>query len=305
MKNHKRNIIYIYIVICLYSSSYSLFASSNNPATSVLKYQNIIGGFLFSVIVGTLFLVYYLWKQRRIIILQNQQLKQMDEKRSQLFAVIAHDLRGPIISFQNISKRIAYLKENGKPKDVDKMLKMTDAAAKNLNTLLDNLLSWSLVEQGNYPNYPTQINLKILCDDSVELFKPLAESKGVKLKQHTFSDQIVFADKTAVAIILRNLVNNAIKFSKQGDEIILKSKKVKGRVLLRVKDTGVGITPQVREKLFTLSDDKVKRGTNGEKGTGLGLILCKQLVEMNNGNLSLETQVGKGTEFTISFPSIN
>ena len=304
MKKNKLNTIYIYIVIEFLILNFPLSASTGNSSFSFVKYQNIIGILLFSIMVGALFLVYYLWKQRRIITIQNEQLKQMNEKRSQLFSVIAHDLRGPIISFQNISKRIEYLQENGKPKDVDKMLKMTDVAAKNLNTLLDNLLSWSLAEQDNYPNHPTEINLKNLCKDSVELFKPLAESKGVKLKQHAFADQIILADKTAVAIILRNLVNNAIKFSQQGDEVILKSKKIKGKVLLEVKDTGVGISPQIKEKLFTLSEDRIKRGTNGEKGTGLGLLLCKQLVEINNGNLSLETQVGKGTQVTISFPSI-
>lgn len=296
--------IYKSIVVFLFFVSHSLFASTNNLAWINIKYQNIIGSLLLSIMFGALFLVYYLWKQRQIIAKQNEQLKQINEKQNQLFSVIAHDLRGPIISFQNISKRIEYLQENGKPQDVDKMLKMTDTAAKKLNTLLDNLLNWSLSEQGNYPNHPTKVNLKTLCEDSVELFKPLAESKGVKLKQHAFSDQVIFADKTAIAIILRNLVNNAIKFSQQGDEVILKSKKVKGKVLLEVKDTGVGIAPQIKEKLFTISDEKIKRGTKGEKGTGLGLILCKQLVEMNNGKLSLETQVGKGTQFTIAFPSI-
>jgi len=304
MKNKKINIICISIVIFFLSNESTLLASTNNFDLSKISRQSMIGGLLFSIIIGSLFLIYYLWRQRQTIVLQNEQLKNINDKRNQLFSVIAHDLRGPIISFQNISKRITYLQENGKPQDVDKMLKMTDAAAKNLNSLLDNLLSWSLTEQGNFPNHPTRINVKTLCEDSVELFKPLAEIKGVKLKQHTFSDQFILADNNAMAIILRNLVNNAIKFSKHGDQVVLRSRKVNGKVLLEVKDTGTGITPQIQEKIFTLNDDKVMLGTEGEKGTGLGLVLCKQLVEMNEGNLSLQSQVGKGTLFTISFPSL-
>lgn len=304
MKIKKINIICISIVIALLNFHPFLLASTEGFDFFEISNQSIIGSFLFSIIIGASFLIYYLWKQRQTIALQNEQLKNINDKRNQLFSVIAHDLRGPIISFQNISKRIAYLQENGKAKEVDKMLKMTDVAAKNLNSLLDNLLSWSLTEQGNYPNNPTRINLKTLCEDSVELFKPLAQIKGVKLKQHTFADQFILADKNTMAIILRNLVNNAIKFSNYGDQVVLRSKKEKGKVLLEVKDTGIGISPQIQKYIFTLNDDKLKLGTEGEKGTGLGLVLCKQLVEMNNGNLTLQSQVGKGSQFTISFPSL-
>lgn len=306
MKRERMEIICNSIVILFLNNEPILLNSNNSFNFSNISNQSIIGSLLFSIIIiiGALFLIYYLWKQRQIIALQNEQLKNINDRRNQLFSVIAHDLRGPIISFQDISKRITYLQENGKPQDVDKMLKMTDVAAKNLNSLLDNLLSWSLTEQGNFPNHPTRVNLKSLCEDCIELFKPLAEIKGVKLKQHAFADQFIFADKNAMAIILRNLVNNAIKFSTQGDQVVLRSKKTKGRVLLEVQDTGIGITPQIQKKIFTLNDDKVMLGTQGEKGTGLGLVLCKQLVEMNEGKLSLQSQVGKGTQFTISFPSL-
>ena len=276
--------------------------NENNLLQSVNQsYTFIVGGLVAALLLGVFFMS-YLWRQRQTIKTQNLQLTQANETKNQFFSIIAHDLRGPVLSFQNLSKKIYYLDKKGEEGDVDKMLEQVDFAANNLNSLLDNLLNWSLVEGNTFPYQPAKINLKDLSNEIYGLFKPLADSKGVKLKQHIFSDFIVLADRNSLSTILRNLVSNAIKFSHHGDEVVISAKNKKENILLRVEDTGQGIPVKIQKELFLLNQEKVREGTYGEKGTGLGLVLCEKFTKLNGGKIELLSQVGKGTLFTVTLP---
>ena len=274
----------------------------NNLLLSINQSYTFLVGGLITILFLTAFFASYLWRQRQTIKTQNRQLAEANETKNQFFSIIAHDLRGPVLSFQNISKKIYYLDKKGKEGDVNKMLAQVDFAAKNLNSLLDNLLNWSLIEENTFPYQPTEINLKSLSNEIYELFKPLADDKGVKLKQHIFADFIVFVDRNSLSTILRNLVSNAIKFSQSGGEVIISAKNKKENILLRVEDTGQGIPADVQKKLFSLNQKKVREGTHGEKGTGLGLVLCEKFTKLNGGKIEVQSQVGKGTLFTITLP---
>lgn len=233
---------------------------------------------------------------------KTEKLSRLNQLKDEFFAIIAHDLRAPVISFQNLSKKLKYLNENGNPGDVNMMLQMVDDAAENLNVLLDNLLNWALVQKGIFPYNPTVLNLKELSDEAVQLFEPMAEVKQIELQQDISKTVTINADKDAMSMILRNLVSNALKFSCAGDLVKISANRKNGNVLLCIQDSGVGIAPHMTSRLFELNDEKVTRGTNGEKGSGLGLVLCKELIEMNHGNIKVESELGKGTLISISLP---
>lgn len=272
----------------------------------LLQFLNRYYLFIGIILIGSLFVaigfIYHLWNQRQIIKKQNALLAQVNATKNQFFSIIAHDLRGPVVAFQNLSKKINYLNKKGNEGDVNKMLHQVDLAAKNLNVLLDNLLSWSLVQENAFPYQPTFVNLKELSTEIYQLYLPLAKSKGIKLKQHIFADFIVNADRNSLSTIIRNLISNAIKFSNAGDEVRIIAKKSKDKIELRIEDTGIGIPPDIQTKLFFLNEEKLSEGTKGEKGTGLGLVLCKNFVDLNKGEIFVKSQLGKGTLFSISLP---
>ncbi|MFK8006773.1 MAG: ATP-binding protein [Saprospiraceae bacterium] len=233
---------------------------------------------------------------------QTKKLKKYNQMKDEFFAIIAHDLRGPVVSFQNMSRKVKFLNEEGSQKDVDVMLELVDTAADSLNTLLDNLLNWALIQKGIFPYRPNELKLEKMINETVQLFSPMAEIKGIRIEQN-ISDQILIkADKDAIKAILRNLVSNAIKFSSQGDLIKINAKTKNGNVLLQIEDSGMGMPPEVIEKLFVLHGEKIKRGTKGEKGSGLGLVLCKELIELNNGSIEVKSELEKGTAFSILVP---
>lgn len=274
----------------------------NDVLQSLNRSYIFIGSILLiSLAIATVF-IYHLWNQRQIIKKQNVLLEQANATKNQFFSIIAHDLRGPVIAFQNLSRKLNYLNEKGQKEDVQKMFQQVDVAANNLNNLLDNLLSWSLIEENTFPYQPTSINLKELCTEICQLYLPLAKSKGIKLKQHIFADFIVIADRNSLSTIIRNLLSNAIKFSDRGDKVKILAKKIKGKVELRIEDTGKGISQDMQKKLFLLNDKKVTTGTKGEKGTGLGLVLCKNFVELNKGDIYVKSQKGKGSLFSVLLP---
>lgn len=264
-------------------------------------YFSISLGLILILMVGCFF-IYRLWHQRQVIKKQNIELAQANAIKNQFFSIIAHDLRKPVLAFQNISKKMEYLQKNGKDGDVKKMLHQVDNAATNLNSLLDNLLHWSLIESNSFPYQPTNINLKELSNEVFYLFQPLAQIKGVKFRQHIFSNMEVYADRSSLATILRNLVSNAIKFSSTGDLVVISAKKKGSKILLKIEDTGLGMEAHIQENAFTLNEQKITSGTEGETGTGLGLLLCKKFTELNHGEISLQTQLGKGTLISVSLP---
>ena len=141
-----------------------------------------------------------------------------------------------------------------------------------------------------------------MSNETVQLFNPMAKIKGVQIEQNISEEVVVKADKDAVSMILRNILSNAIKFSSEGDLIKINASNQNGNVLLQIEDSGVGMSPDVIDKLFVLQGEKIKRGTKGEKGSGLGLVLCKELIELNKGSIEVKSELKKGTAFSIYLP---
>lgn len=182
------------------------------------------------------------------------------------------------------------------------MLDLVDAAAENINILLDNLLNWALLQKGIFPYQPDFLKLKEVSHETVQLLSYMAQSKGVKIEQNISEEIVVRTDKDAMSMILRNMVCNAIKFSSKGDLVKINATRQNGNILLKIEDTGIGMSPDIMEKLYDLKGEKIKRGTNGEKGSGLWLVLCKELIEQNKGSIEVESELEKGTTFSIFLP---
>ncbi len=247
--------------------------------------------------------------ERSNLVLENtvaertKELANLNQVKDEFFAIIAHDMRGLVLSFKNISQKISFLQRKGRDKEVKNFLESIDKSADSLSNLLDNLLNWALVEKGVFPHHPESFNLEKLVIENVKLFHQLSKIKEVKLSYDVHETLNIYADRNAVLTIIRNLISNAIKFSSAGDEVFIKAFKKSGEVQIQIEDSGVGIPSEKLDGIFNLDSKKTNRGTIGEKGTGLGLLLCKELISLNNGAISINSEEGKGTKVAIDFPS--
>lgn len=233
---------------------------------------------------------------------QKGELERLNSTKDKFFSIISHDLRGPVNSFMGVSKLIRYFVES---KDTDQLIDIADemeTSVGRLSSLLDNLLSWAMQQQGHFPNVPEKINAEELVSNVLETFDNMASGKKIKL-QSTIEEAVdLWADSNMTQTIVRNLVNNALKFTSEGGWVEVSVKALAGTVEIAVRDNGVGIAPKKLDKLFGLHAKKSTYGTTGEKGLGLGLQLVNEFLETNNGTIHVESEEGKGTAFIVQLP---
>lgn len=233
--------------------------------------------------------------------IQNQatELKQLVETKDQLLAIIAHDLKNPFNLILGLSEMLLDTPEM----DVDKRKLFTEKinhSAKDVYALLENLLSWGRTQNGENQYYPEEIDLQELTFNNVCLYKNIAESKNLKIRVEMDSVK-AYADKYMIDTVIRNLLGNALKFTKSG--YIQLSCDDKGQfVEFAVTDSGIGIPAHKIESVLSEEENYTTRGTNDEKGTGLGVKLCKKFVEQNRGELTVTSAVGVGTTFMFTLP---
>lgn len=243
-----------------------------------------------------------LLRQKKILKSHRDMLHSLNQTKDRFFSIISHDLRGPVNAFNGISSLIKfYIKEN----DMKNLIEVTeyiDKSASQLSTLLDNLLDWAINQQGSFPYNPAKIDLKGIIEEIVEIFQTTAHAKGILLN-FTISDDIhVWADKNSITTILRNLVNNALKFTNTDGTVTIKAVKVGKMAAIEVIDNGIGIPEAKLKNLFELIEKKNSHGTAGERGLGLGLQLAYDFTEMNNGTISVKSKENHGTTFTVKIP---
>jgi signal transduction histidine kinase len=175
-------------------------------------------------------------------------------------------------------------------------------SVKNLLGLLDNLLHWSRSQTGTMEYNPTEIHLKELINENINLLTGHAQSKGITVENHVPEQLYIKADMNMLQVVFRNLLSNAVKFTRKGGQIFVETIATDSGIEIAVKDNGVGMSPEKIEKLFNIGSRHISNGTAQEKGNGLGLVLCKEFVEKNKGTISVESQPGKGTAFIVSLP---
>lgn len=233
------------------------------------------------------------------------ELKKSNASKDKFFSIIAHDLKSPfatILSFVRLMKK--YYSEYSEA-EILKLIDELDKGVKNVNDLIENLLNWSRLQAGRMQCNPIKLDLTFIINRTLDLYKPNADKKKISL-EFDFPEQVyIYADKFMIETILRNLLNNALKFTPESGTITLGVKELDKFYHLFFKDTGVGIPPQNIQNLFSIDTSFSTKGTNQEKGTGLGLILCKEFIEKNKGEIWLESKVQEGTTFTLSIPKDN
>ncbi len=279
--------------------------------------------FIVSCVVTFLILVYSIYKFRiyrirqREFLLETQikertkELAESNRSKDQLFAIIAHDLRSPITAFQGISKQINFFLRKNQPERLEQISSSIDSSAQNLNHLLNNLLNWSLTETKQISIVKKEISLFQNVEETFKVYQLIAIESKIELENQVPKSTIVFVDKDSFQTILRNLVGNAIKYTPENGKISISAEKIeisenteetKNQILLKVTDTGIGINEAFKEKLFQLSVAHSSRGIRGEKGTGLGLVLCYQFAELNNIKIEMESKKDEGTTFLLWIP---
>ncbi len=231
------------------------------------------------------------------------QLKELNATKDKFFSIIAHDLKGP---FSNILGLSRLLMDNceGNDKEIAKdLVHHLNSTVENTHDLLVTLLDWASIQRGKMPFDLIEINLNEIVRGSLVQFGTSAKAKDIILNSNVSKDALVFADLNMLSTILRNLISNAIKFTPNGGSINVSGKRTGDKVEVCVADTGVGMDSSVVKKMFKINEVQSTLGTNGEQGTGLGLLLCKEFVEKNGGEISIFSEKGKGSEFRFTLPT--
>ncbi len=233
---------------------------------------------------------------------QKNDLIELNATKDKFFSIIAHDLRGPlgtIISFfEFLNSNINSLEKS----EIVDLVESIYNSTNKLMRLLNNLLEWSRVQTGQLTCKPEIFDLFHIVQSNVELLRMHAEKKDVVLYSKIRDNIKVYADKNMINTVLRNLISNAIKFTASGGSVWISAEKTNHEVAVSVHDTGVGMSEKAIRKLFRLDLKYSTIGTNEEKGSGLGLHLCKEFVEKNNGSIKIKSKPEKGTTVTFTVP---
>jgi signal transduction histidine kinase len=231
-----------------------------------------------------------------------EELEELNANKDKFFSIIAHDLRGPLGSLHGLTE---ILVENIEGYSKDKLIKYLTKqrdAAKNLLALLENLLTWSRMQRGMIEFCPDNVDIEWVISRNIALFTPTAEHKQITLKRSIPEQVFVYADQSMMNTVVRNLISNALKFTDSGGTITVSVRQDDTCIKVSVADTGIGIDAKHVPQLFQIDAKYQRKGTANEQGTGLGLILCKEFVERNGGEIWVKSEVGKGTTFTFTLP---
>ncbi len=231
-----------------------------------------------------------------------EDLTNANAAKDKLLAIIGHDLRGPLGSLmQALDMLIKFDDQLNKQKRLNMMEELHKGAKRTFN-LLENTLCWARSQRGDIMYRPANMKAKTIVDDNIRLLSELAQEKAICLHSDVDETLTVYTDKNMLTIVLRNLISNALKFTPDSGEVKVTASAKKEFVEIAVVDNGIGISAENQEKLFNLENHFTTFGTRNEKGSGLGLLLCKEFVEKNGGKIRLESLKRGGSAFKFTVP---
>lgn len=239
---------------------------------------------------------------RQEILKNNLQLEELVKLKDKFFSIIAHDLRGPLGNLFNLGELLLLSHDDLQDERKKVILEAIVQDAKASYGLLDNLLNWARANSENLQPVPVKINIKFLVNEVLELLMNSANAKEIKLDSDISAEIQGFADYNMISTVLRNLVANAIKFTPIQGDVCIYAQLCDKVIKITVADTGVGMSADVLASVFNRSTMHSTPGTLREKGTGLGLILSKEFVQRNNGEITVESEVGVGTKMSFTLP---
>lgn len=232
-----------------------------------------------------------------------EELKSVINSKDKFFSIIAHDLRGPFSGFLGLSELLVDEYEQLDKEEITQIASSMNKAASRLFAFLENLLDWSRTQMGRMEYNPMPIELDKAVRRVTNLLSTVAEKKSIHLENAVAEGIVCKADNNMLSTILRNLINNSIKFTNPDGKVSVSAEEYDDKFfVVHVADTGVGIPDEAKEKLFKIESKYSTPGTNNEAGTGLGIILCKELVETHGGSIWVESKVNEGTTFSFTLP---
>lgn len=281
---------------------------------SEIRRQELVRNILVIVVVLTIFLLFSVYRsgqrRKRInrLLLDHQEeikqrsieLEQLNQVKDKFFSIISHDLRSPMNALAGTLDLLE--QKHLSPEEFVLLSQNLRTQFNHTRTLINNLLNWTLLQMDKLKIQPEKVLLQAKVDESFASLKTLYP-KNIEMKNKVADSIIAMADPNIVNLVLRNLILNAIKFTETGGLINVSASENENEVLVSVSDNGIGINPEVKEMLFVKPSGFTTRGTANERGTGIGLMLCKEFVERNGGKIWFESELGKGTTFYFTLPN--
>ncbi len=239
-------------------------------------------------------------KSKDIIDKQNKELKELIATKDKFFSIIGHDLKSPFTVVLGYSDLLLSTLEEMDLSEIKQNIKDISEAGKKAYKLLENILQWANIQTGKIKLNKKNIDLFSLAYDVFNLVQPQASKKNITINFEIEENLYCLVDENMVNTIIRNLLSNAIKFTPRGGQVDLKSRIEENKIYISVSDTGIGMSQRQIDELYRIDISHHTKGTEGEQGTGLGLILCKEFVEKHDGELFIESEKDKGTTFSFS-----
>lgn len=242
-------------------------------------------------------------KTNRLLSAQNSQLTQLNATKDKLFTIVSHDLKNPLSAFRSITETLSQHMNDMSPKEVQFFIDEIYQSSQQLNDLLHNLLQWASSQTGSLRYEPEVFPLYQTIEKCISHLHAQANEKSIALQNQVPPKAEVYADRKMIQTIIRNLISNAIKFTPNGGNITLIAEPIDNYLAISVIDTGIGIFEEDLGVLFRVDADIQAVGTSPEKGTGIGLILCKELAELNHCKFRVTSTIGQGSTFTLLIPA--
>lgn len=236
---------------------------------------------------------------------KNKEIEKINLTKDKFYAIIAHDLRNPISAIYQLMETINDNFDDYSLDEIKDLIENIRFSSKETYDLLENLLEWATLQQGRIHFHPTSVNIAEQIESSILLLKSNANQKKIVIEAPSGNSFIALADIDMVTVIIRNLLNNAIKFSKEDSKIVFDITSSVNNWKISVRDYGIGIDKKDFDMLFKPRDKRQDIGKSKQKGTGLGLVLCKEFVERNGGEIWVESKIEKGTTFYFTLPKKN
>ncbi len=241
-------------------------------------------------------------KSRQLIQQQNQLLEGLNASKDKFFKILSHDLKSPLSSF---SQLLNLLNNNMSDYSLEKIghyISLISSSANNLVSLVDDVIMWASSQSGKIPFKPQEVSVNQVVQETIDILEATASAKNISIDLIDTNNSKLSADVDMLKTILRNLITNAIKFTHRGGQIDIKVEQDELNTEISVSDNGSGMTPDVKAKLFDISEFISKPGTEDEKGTGIGLVLCKEFVDRHNGDIWVESEINNGSTFSFTIP---
>ncbi|WP_159456139.1 sensor histidine kinase [Chitinophaga eiseniae] len=269
-----------------------------DPVPQSRVWANVATSLLF-IIIALSFFKHIQSDYQREIEKQREALATMNKDKEKLFSIVAHDIRSPLATLEILLDM--FQKGEYPENEMEEAAAMLHKKISQLGGSLDNVLRWSSRSMKGIQAQAVNFYLGVLTTEVLYFFEMTIQQKGIRMETSIPEDLMLYADKDQVSVILRNFLSNALKFSYAGGVIELKAQAVGAQVAISITDHGTGMPPTQVLHLFSYNQSP-GYGTNGERGTGLGLILCKEFAQQNGGTITVESNVDKGTRFTVYLP---